>query len=284
MERVVPMSPTQVFYHRTRDRSTTLRPWRWRTMSIAISIASVVFALIGRTAEGGFMDVTALTPGAFGSFAGTIDGVGVTGSITIPASNISFQFDVTGTQYFESTTDNTSPQYSYSNIYSPSIPLTDRVGYTSFSGTFNPATITINFSSPLTNPVFHVANLDFMQFDFSPTVGLAGLTLLSGNGGGGDGIQVVGNIISDANNTSQLGIPPTDPPPTTGPRSAYGSVELLGTFQTLTINVVNPNLGGDGGSFTISATVPETSSTLPTLLSATVLLILVHTLRRPRVP
>jgi len=69
----------------------------------------------------------------------------------------------------------------------------------------------------------------------------------------------------DLNPATGVGQDPTYPPLTSGPRSAYGSVELLGTISTLTFNVNNgpivPN--GDGGSFTLStssAVVPEPSS------------------------
>lgn len=224
---------------------------------LTVAVAALAFG--AAPAKAGFLDLTSLTTGTAGSFAGTLDGVAVTGAIT--TTNPNFEFFATGTSFADSTINNTSPQYSYSNMYTPSIPLTDRVGYASFGGQLNPATITITFASAVLNPVFHVANLDSMQYDFAPTAGLGGLVLLSGNGGAdGDGIQVVGTVIRDANTGTVIGQDPTEQPFTNGtPRSAYGSVLLSGTFTTLVINVSNPSTGGDGGSFTISA-VPEPAS------------------------
>ena len=232
------------------------------------SSALAAVALIGVTAlhpasaAPVFMDITSLTTGSAGSFSGTLGGIGVTGTITTTTSG--FVFGATGgnTCYFCSTTDNTSPQYSYDSVYTPSVPLTDRVGYTSFTGSRNTATITINFTSPVSNPVFEVANLDSMTYDFSGTAGLAGLVLLSGNGGGGDGILVVGDVISDANPATLIGQSPAVAPLTSGARSAYGSVLLQGTFNSLTIRVDNPTRGGDGGSFTLAVPEPGTLALL----------------------
>lgn len=228
----------------------------------AIALGTLALLGLGSAAHADvFLDITSLSTGTSGAFKGTLGAIVVSGVITTPAPG--FQFNSTGPLFPDSTTNNTSPQYSYSSIYTPFIAATDRVGYTSFSGTLNPATITISFSSAVTNPTFHVANLDSMQYDFAPTAGLGGLVLISGNNGGGDGILVAGTVISDGV-SGGVGQSPTAPPLTTGARSAYGSVELLGTFSSLTINVSEPNLGGDGGSFTIStvdaSSVPEPGS------------------------
>jgi PEP-CTERM motif len=207
-----------------------------------------------------FLDLTAVTPGTSGTFAGSLNGVGVTGAIT--ANDGSYQWTLTGLASWDnSVTNNTSPQYSYSNIYTPSIPLTDQVGYDKFFSTGS-ATVTITFGSAVTDPVFHVANLDASEDTFSLTGGLTGLHLLSGNGGGGDGLGVSGNTVLDLNPDTAVGQDPSTPPLTSGPRSAYGSVELLGTISTLTFNVSYPGLPpGDGGSFTLSTSaVPEPSS------------------------
>ena len=236
--------------------------------STMIPLALLAFASTGVTsARGEYLDLTALTTGTSGTFTGTLGGVTVTGAIT--ANDGSYSFSPTGTSFDNSTTDNTSPQYSYAGIYTPAQALTDRVGYDKFvsAGT---ATVTIIFSTPVTNPVFQVANLDGSQDTFSLTGGLTGLSLLSGNGGGGDGLGLSGNTVVDLNPNTLVGLPPTTPPPTTGPRSAYGSVQLLGTISTLTFASSTPsnfNQGGDGGSFTLStsATVPEPSSFVLTL-------------------
>jgi Neuraminidase (sialidase) len=155
--------------------------------SLAFVGVALVTLIGARAARAGstFLDLTAVTPGTSGTFTGTLNGVAVTGAIT--ANDGSYQWNLTGlASYDGSTTNNTSPQYSYTNIYTPSIPLTDQVGYDKFASSGS-ATVTITFGSAITNPVFHVANLDASQDTFSLTGGLTGLSLLSGNGGGGDG-------------------------------------------------------------------------------------------------
>ncbi len=120
--------------------------------------------------------------------------------------------------------------------------------------------------------------MDGTQYDFSPMAGLGGLVLLSGNGGGGDGLQVVGDVISDANPYTEVGQDPSQHPLTSGPRSAYGSVELVGSFRSLTIDVTSPTKVGDGGSPELS-TVPEPGTVM---LSAAGLLALLGWRRRRR--
>jgi len=205
-----------------------------------------------------FLDLTSVSAGPSGSFSGTLGDVDVTGSIT--STSPGFQFnDSTGTNSWEeSTIDNSSPQWGYNKVFNPNIGLADRVGYTSFKDGFNPATITINFSSPVVNPIFLLANLDAMVYDFSSNAGIKPVPL-SSNAGGGDGFFLISNLIFDANPESGIGQDPSQQPLLTGARSAYGSVELLGTFSLLTINVSNPTERGDGGSFTL-ATTPEPST------------------------
>jgi hypothetical protein len=217
----------------------------------------VILALVPVTlVNAGFLDLSSVTPGSNGSFSGMLDGVTVLGSVT--TTNPHFVFGAAGSLFQNSVIDNSSPQYSYGTVYSPAIALTDQVGYTTFSPTFNPATITITFGAAITNPVFEFANLDSMHYDFSPTAGLIGLFVLSGNGGAdGDGLELSGTVVSDGDPSTIFGVLTTVPPPTSGPRSAYGSVELLGTFTSLAINVSNPASGGDSGSFTLASSTPE---------------------------
>ena len=132
---------------------------------LLVTLIGVQAARAGST----FLDLAAVTPGTSGTFTGTLNGVAVTGAITV--NDGTYQWNLTGlSSYDNSVTNNTSPQYSYSNIYTPSIPLTDQVGYDKFasSGT---ATVTIAFGSAVTDPVFHVANLDSSQDTFSLTGG-----------------------------------------------------------------------------------------------------------------
>ena len=149
-------------------------------------------------------------------------------------------------------------------MYSPTIALTDRVGFTSLGTATN--VITISFSSPVTNPVFHVANLDWATLNFSATVGLTTLTLLKGNDGAGDGIDpLFGGVpfssllVRDADPTTSDPTPPSVTPPLAGTRSAYGSVRLTGTFSTVNFAAGTAGPFADDGSFTLSI-VPEPGS------------------------
>lgn len=223
-----------------------------------LALAPILFFAGAIETQAAFLDITALTPGVAGAFSGTLDGVTVSGAITTP--NPSFSFSGLGTGYGDSTINGTSPQYSYCSLYTPCIPTSDTIGYASLHNNLpNAAIISIIFGSLISNPVFNVSGLDAMQYDFGLTAGLSGLVILSGNGGGGDGLQVLGNIISDAGPSSDA-TPPGTAPPATGPRSAWGSVQLMGTFSSLTI-AVRQDGRGDSGSFTLS-TVPEPSSLL----------------------
>ena len=247
-------------------------------LSISALTSSILIATPQAKAAVVFLDLNTFTPGGpgTGTFAGTLGGVNVTGSILAGGSSNFQILGINPTDWAGTTIDNTTPQYSYSNIYTPSQNLGDRVGYGMFAGASSQsATLTIQFSSPVTNPTFHVANLDGMIYDFSdPSNGSIALSLLSGNGGGGDGLTVdtTNKIIADVNPFTGVGLSPFTPPPTTGTRSAYGSVELLGTFSTLNIKLQgNPSLtvAGDGGSFMISTTVPEPSTVLSLLTLGT---------------
>ena len=246
-------------------------------LSITALTSSIFIATPQAKAAVVFLDLNTFTPGGpgTGTFAGTLGGVNVTGSILAGGGPNFTIAGINPTSWEGTTIDNTTPQYSYSSIYTPSQSLGDRVGYTMFNQTGQTATLKIQFSSPVTNPTFHVANLDGMIYDFSdPSNGSIALNLLSGNGGGGDGLTVdtTNKIIADANPFTGVGLSPFTPPPTTGTRSAYGSVALLGTFSTLNIKLQgNPSLtlAGDGGSFIISTTVPEPTSTLSLLALGT---------------
>ena len=244
-------------------------------LSITALTSSILIATPQAKAAVVFLDLNTFTPGGpgTGTFAGTLGGVNVTGSLLAGGSSNFQILGINPTDWAGTTIDNTTPQYSYSNIYTPSQNLGDRVGYGMFAGASSQsATLTIQFSSPVTNPTFHVANLDGMIYDFSdPSNGSIALSLLSGNGGGGDGLTVdtTNKIIADVNPFTGVGLSPFTPPPTTGARSAYGSVALLGTFSTLTIKLQgNPSLA-DGGSFMISTTVPEPSTVLSLLTLGT---------------
>ena len=239
------------------------------TLKITTEISAVVLGIPLSASATTFLDLDGVTPGTpgTGAFTGTLGGVSVTGSL-LSGGNPAYSINAIGATVADSVIDDTSPQYSDSNIYTPFEPLTDQVGYAK-NPTSGTAILEIEFSEPVTNPIFHVANQDRIVYDFAPSgLTLGDLTLLSGNGGNGDGLALdaTNPWIVHANPNTLAGIPPNAPPPIAGPRSAYGSVQLNGTFTTLTINLIsNPaNTSGDGGSFTISLDedsppVPESS-------------------------
>ena len=220
----------------------------------------------GATRADTFLDLTSVTPGGpgAGAFSGTLGGITVSGSISGPPA---FSFNAIGPGLGDSTIDGSSPQFSYSTVFSPTTPLTDRVGFTYLAT----ATIlvSITFSSPVTDPVFHVANLDWAGFGFAATPGLSSLTLLNGNNGpDSDGIDPTFGgapygflFVRDVDPSTSDSTSPFGAPPTSGPRSADASVQLNGTFSSIGFAVDALGPFSDSGSFTISI-VPEPSPML----------------------
>lgn len=244
---------------------TTLRQFTRAAALVLVGIAS-----LGRgEARASFLDIDSLVGGTAGSFSGTLNGVSVRGLLEVTTDSGGFpyyEWNAPGAprnDYEVSVIDGTSPQYSYGGIYTPSGSRVDQVGYTQAGGSTGTARVTITFASAVSNLVFHVANLDASRYDFSLTGGLTGLALLSGNAGDGtdgtDGIGVSGGSIFDLDPSTIIPQSINELPATAGPRSAYGSVLLEGTYTTLVFDVTLSSGGGDGGNFTLSV-VPEPSS------------------------
>lgn len=226
-----------------------------------------------------FLDLTSVTPGSssVGAFSGTLGGISVTGSISGAAV---LSFNAIGSGLGDSTIDGSSPQFSHSSVFSPTTPATDRVGFTYLAFASNMVTLT--FSSPVTDPVFHIANMDWMAVTFAPTPGFTSLTLLNGNNGpDGDGINPAFGgpaygfaLVTDNMPFTTDSTPPEGAPPTAGERSAYGSVRINGTFSTLVFVTDAMGPFSDTGSFSISV-VPS-----PATLSAFVAMALASCARR----
>lgn len=226
------------------------------------SFAFALIALATATVHADeFLDLTSITPGSsgVGTFAGTLGGIAVTGSISgAPV----FSFNAIGTGLGHSTIDDSSPQFSYASVYDPITPAGDRVGFTYIGGAGN--TVTMTFSSPVTDPVFHIANWDWMAATFLPTPGFSSLTLLNGNNGlDGDGIDPAFGgsaygfgLVADMMPPTTDATSPSIAPPTSGDRSAYGSVRINGTFSSLVFVTDSMGPFSDDADFTIS-TVPE---------------------------
>ena len=125
----------------------------------------------------------------------------------------------------------------------------------------------MTFSSPVTDPVFHVANLDWGAFSFLATPGFLSLTLLNGNSGPEpDGIDPAfggppysNALLWDKSPSTVDARLPSSTPLTTGARSAYASVRVNGTFGSLSFATDAMGPFTDSGSFTVSV-VPEPSS------------------------
>jgi hypothetical protein len=230
-----------------------------------ISLSAAILVGVASARADVILDLSSVTPGGAGAgaFSGTLGSVAVSGTIDAPSLFFSFNDNAPDTGISDSTTDGDSPQYSYSSIYTPSF-TGDRVGWSYAGG--GTGLVRITFTPAVTDPVLHWANVDDAQLEFAATVpfGLTSLTLLSGNGdGSSDGLAVVGTQIRDINPVTTDATLPTSTPPTTGARSAYGSVRLNGTISEIHLAV--GSLGNppddNGGSFSISA-VPEASSLL----------------------
>lgn len=233
-----------------------------------------------------FLDLSSVSPGSggVGSFSGTLGGVVVTGSILSGGVPVFF-FNATGSGVDSSTTDGSTPQFSHASVFSPTVSATDRVGFTYLGMAGN--LVTLTFSAPVTDPVFHVANLDWAAFSFLPTPGFTSLTLLNGNAGPEpDGIDPAfggpaysNALLWDQNPSTTDATLPSGLPPTSGARSAYASVRINGSFSSL--NFMTDSMGPftDGGSFTISV-VPEPSSAMLLGLGIVVMLGALR-LRRP---
>jgi hypothetical protein len=209
-----------------------------------------------------FLDLTAVIPGGpgVGGFTGTLGATTVTGGLP-SGPPPAFSLNVAGPGIGGSTLDGSSSQFSHLAVFSPTAPSTDRVGFT-YLGVASGA-ITISFSSPVTDPVFHFASLNWTAFSFAPTPGFSSLTLLEGNDGiDGDGIDPAfgglpysSALVWDLTPPTLDATPPGTPPPTAGARSAYGSVRLNGTFSSVVMVVDSMGPFADDGSFTIS--IPE---------------------------
>lgn len=243
--------------------AATHKKTKMKLVKLSATLAIIAFA--GTTVHADvFLDLTSVTPGSsgVGTFSGTLGGIAVTGSIS---SAPVFSFNPIGSGVGDSTIDGSSSQFSYPTIFSPTSAATDRVGftYTALAG----STVSLTFSSPVTNPVFHIANMDWMAVTFLPTPGFSSLTLLNGNNGpDGDGVDPdFGGaaygfaLVTDKMPWTTDSTPPSSAPPVSGDRSAYGSVQINGTFSSLVFVTDAMGPFSDDGSFTIS-TVPEPAS------------------------
>lgn len=249
---------------------------KMRSIGAIVRLIAFVLVLLlypSRVMADLFLDVTSVTPGVLGSSGGSFSGflgtVLVTGAFT--SSDNSLFVTPVGSGFSGTVVSSLSPQYSYSNVYTPATSATDQVGYGK-SVTASVGTITIDFHQMISNPIIHIANLDHSVWNFDGTPGIGLMSLMSGNGSAGDGLGIAGTQVFDLNPVTFDNMPPTVSPPTSGGRSAYGSVQLHGSFSQLKIAVASDGGGTtitDGGNFTLSvAAVPEPSSLMLSIVIA----------------
>lgn len=99
---------------------------------------------------------------------------------------------------------------------------------------FHAGTVTFVFDEPITNPTIHINDIDGKTVDFTQTTDASNVTLLSGN---------LFEPSPGSYNHTFL-----------GNNAGHGSVQLTGTFTTITLGVEHPaGADGDWFNFQISA-------------------------------
>lgn len=233
---------------------------RQRFLQLILCAALSVFLCNGAPARAEFLDVVTLAPGfgGVGTFTGVLDGVPLAGFLTVGLAT-AINPDP-GPLIGGSTIGGTSPQHSYGDVYTPSVLLSDRIGFSAVAvDAPTMGHIKIVFAKPFTNPVLHVANLDRTFLDFSSTAGLGPLILLSGNGGADiDGLFVGGAKVFDGAPLTADLVPDGFHPPLAGSRSAYGSILIVGKYPSLDFDLITLS-GIENATFTLSS-IPEPSS------------------------
>ena len=111
------------------------------------------------------------------------------------------------------------------------------------------AVLTYTFSAPVTNPIFHFANLDASTLDFAGTTTTTGgpvvLSKLSGN----NELEVAGTLVNGGwNIAAQAGC---EDNAGGNPQGGCGSIQLIGIYSTITYTETDQNIdvtAGDGHS------------------------------------
>jgi hypothetical protein len=164
---------------------------------------------------------------------------------------------------------------SVDDVYEPDPPGT--ADFLAFAASTDAATYTLTFSRAVTDPVFHVSNLDFRDYSFlgglTPTV-LSGLNL-----------EATGSVVGDTDPATFDGGENANSNKGNPNGSAYGSFVLSGTYTQIewTRPLVG-SFGQDGNRFAVSLLAPAAAPEPPSLVSfATAgLLGLFHVRRRRR--
>jgi hypothetical protein len=120
--------------------------------------------------------------------------------------------------------------------------------------------LSLNLNAPVTNPILHFANVDAVRIDLSPTStttgGAVSVTRLSGN----NQFEVSGTLVNTAGQAINNGC---EDNAGGNPNGGCGSIQLMGTYFDIVMNVSLPaNGGGDG--FGIAVFLPADYSDAPT--------------------
>ena len=109
------------------------------------------------------------------------------------------------------------------------------------------AQLTYTFNVPVTNPIFQFSNLDSSRLDFTGTTTTTGSPVVLSKLSGNIELEVSGKLVNATPRAaSLLGCEATDG---TNPEGGCGSVQLVGTYSTITYTETDLNLAtgsGDG--------------------------------------
>lgn len=135
-------------------------------------------------------------------------------------------------------------------------------------GSIGSIDVTVTFSEAVQNPRFHFLNLDNGSIDFAATP----TTLLSGN----PIFDVAGSVVNAVTQAATVG--GCQDAMGAGSNGACGSVELSGSFTSVTFTIIDNNTstgGGDGFAWTMSLdpTPPPPVTEVPTASELALLLL-----------
>ncbi len=196
----------------------------------------------------------------FNSFATDQTSIsGTVGSVSFAANLINSAMGGNTDHVFRqpsSVFNNSSTRFTDPAFYNPTpAGPTDHLGFSMFSGTTDPgasATLTVNFSQPVTNPVFHFNGLDRVAWDFSATT-----TDLFARADDGslDPTAFLAGIVQDNNPGTTNDLPELG-------GSIDASVQVNGTYSSIMISLTEISNISDGYRLQISVPAPAGVLTL----------------------
>lgn len=173
-----------------------------------------------------------------GASSGTFTAGAVTGTITVSSRS-----NVTAASGLVSGSPTSGTNFP-GTWYSPTTPAIGNfqayLASNSAAGSTGTYTVTYQFNTPVTDPVFHFYNADAANFNFSGTTQVGGgavaLTKLSGN----NELELTGSTVnSTARNAANNGCEANDG---TNGQGGCGSIRLTGIYQTVSFVVTDTTL------------------------------------------